>query len=95
MFTEKEMKRFEKGRRDYEETINRMAALCEKEKKFLEMVRSVDTGNYRLSSKDMMLIANVFGNNAINCWYMFFNLGFMKGQRSEKTKQKIERKTVI
>ena len=50
-------------------------------------------GRYAVACSIVLMIAEVYQNNAINAFGTIFRLGFMKGQRAEKARQK--RKEVV
>lgn len=93
MFTEQERVDYERARRVYEETKARRESLEGKDKKLFELLEGVDIGNYSPSCSEIMVIASVYDNNAINSCMSFFRLGFVKGQRAEKARQK-KKKTI-
>lgn len=48
---------------------------------------------YDVTCSVVLMIAEVYQNNAINAFNTIFTLGFMNGQRAEKARQK--RKEVV
>ena len=54
----------------------------------IEKAMSVDCGNYYLCCSELMWLAEQCQNNFINVSNILFKIGFLKGQRAEKAKQK-------
>ena len=57
-----------------------------------EKAEAVDCGNYYLRCSEIIELAERYQNNFINGSYILFKIGFLKGVRSEKAKQKKVRK---
>lgn len=86
--TEQEQMKYERARRVYEETKIRREALEGKDKKLFELIESVDIGNYSPKYSEVLTIAKVYDNDAINSCLDFFKLGFLKGQRAERSRRR-------
>lgn len=54
----------------------------------VERAMSVDCGNYCLRCSELIWLAEQCQNNFIDGSYILFKIGFLKGQRAEKAKQK-------
>ena len=52
------------------------------------MIESVNVGNYAPKMSEVLCIANVYNNNAVNSSMHFFRLGFLKGQRAERARRR-------
>ncbi len=70
------------------ETQRRKDELPEKDKRLFEQLERVKIGRYDVTCSVALMIAEVYQNNAINAFNTIFALGFMKGQRAEKARQK-------
>lgn len=69
---------------------NRMKIMRENMESLIEKAMSVDCGNYCLHYSELIWLAEQCKNNFINGSYILFKIGFLKGQRAEKAKQKKE-----
>ena len=87
-FTREEKLAYEMGRRSYFEIQKRKSELSEADKKLFERLEAVEIGRYDVSSSIVLMIANVYSNNAINAFSTIFRLGFMKGIRKGKREAK-------
>lgn len=83
-----EQAEFKRASRVFLETQERRNALEGKDKRLFEQIEAVDIGNYSPTTGEVICIAKVFDNNAINSCMHFFKLGFLKGQRAEKNRRK-------
>lgn len=54
----------------------------------IDKAMAVDCGNYYLRCSELLELAEQCQNNFINGSYVLFKIGFLKGQRAEKAKQK-------
>lgn len=61
----------------------------------IRQANEVDCGNYDLHYSELMFLANECGNNFINGSFLLFNIGFLKGQRAERARQKKKRQSAI
>lgn len=59
----------------------------------VEKAKEVDCGNYYLKGSEIIELANMCQNNFINGSFILFKIGFLKGQRAEKAKQKRKRQS--
>ena len=84
VFTKEEELRYEAGRRSYLEIQRMKNELSEKDKRLFEQLEKVEVGNYDVNSSTMLMIANVYQNNAINAFSTIFRLGFLKGMRKAR-----------
>lgn len=84
-----EQNAYENARRSYEEIQKRKRALSEKDKRLFERISKVKIGRYDdVSSETVLVIADVYGNNAINAFNSIYRLGFMKGVNAAKRNAK-------
>lgn len=88
MFSEQEKMRYQRAQENFFETQRRKSELSEKNKKLFEQLEKVKIGGYDVACTTVLMIADVYQNNAINAFGTIFRLGFMKGQRAEKARQK-------
>lgn len=88
MFSEQEKLQYQREQEGFSETQRRISELPEKDKRLFEQLRKVKLGRYDVTCSVVLMIAKVYQNNAINAFDTIFTLGFMKGQRAEKAKQK-------
>lgn len=86
MFNEQEQLRYQTAQKTYQEMQRRKNALSEKDKKLFLQLDRLGIGKYDVSFHTILMIAEVYGNNAINSFDTIFKLGFLKGQRAEKEK---------
>lgn len=93
MFNEKERLQYQRAQEVFFETQRRKNELAEKDKQLFEQLEKVKIGRYAVACSIVLMIAEVYQNNAINAFGTIFRLGFMKGQRAEKARQK--RKEVV
>lgn len=56
--------------------------------KTIEAAEKVDVGNYDLRLNEIIALAKMYNNNFINGSFTLFRIGFLKGQRAEKARQK-------
>ena len=87
-FTERERLQYEAAHQRYLDIQRRKSELPEKDKKLFEKLEAIEIGRYDVSCSILLMIANVYQNNAINAFDTIFRLGFMKGQRAEWNRQK-------
>jgi hypothetical protein len=85
---EQERAAYERAHQSYLATKARREALEGKEKKLFEMIEDVEVGRYSASVSEVLAIAKVYNNNAINSFHSIFCFGFIKGQRAEKAKKR-------
>lgn len=83
-FTESERLQYENASRAFLETKRRKSELPEKDKKLFELIKAVEIGRYDVTYSTMIMIADVYQNNAINAFNTIFRLGFLKGERKAK-----------
>ena len=88
MFSEQEKLQYQMAQEIFFETQKRKSELPEKDKKLFEQLEKVKIGRYDVMCSVVLMIAEVYQNNAINAFDTIFRLGFMKGQRAEKARQK-------
>ena len=79
IFTENERLRYERAKKTYAETQERIKNLSEKDRLLLEELKEVDTDGVPCST--VLMIAEIYQNNAINAFMTIFKLGFLKGMR--------------
>lgn len=87
-FTDQDELRFQRACEMYQETQRRKQELPEKDKRLFERLDQLDIGRYSVSFHTLVMIAKAYDNNAINSFDTIFKLGFLKGQRAEKARQK-------
>lgn len=87
-FAEQKMLKHQGACDDYQKIQQRKRELPEKDRRLFEQLEKVETGRYDVDGSVILMIAKVYGNNAINSFSTIFRLGFMKGQRAEKAKQR-------
>ena len=56
--------------------------------KMIEDAEKVDVGNYDLRCDELIALAKMYNNNFLNGSFILFKIGFLKGQRAEKARQK-------
>lgn len=88
MFSEQEKLQYQRAQEVFFETQRRKSELPEKDKRLFEQLEKVKIGRYDVTCSVICMIAEVYQNNAINAFDTIFTLGFMKGQRAEKARQK-------
>lgn len=88
MFSEQERLQYQRAQKSFFETQKRKSELSEKDKRLFEQLDKVKIGRYDVACSVVLMIAEVYQNNAINAFNTIFTLGFMKGQRAEKARQK-------
>lgn len=88
MFTDKQNKAYQRARYDYAEIQRKKAELPERDRRLIETAETLDVGRYGVSSSIVLMVADVYSNNAMNAFCTIFSLGFIKGQRSERNKRK-------
>lgn len=93
MFSEQERLQYQRAQEVFFETQRRKNELPEKDKRLFEQLEKVKIGRYDVTCSVVLMIAEVYQNNAINAFNTIFTLGFMNGQRAEKARQK--RKKVV
>lgn len=91
--TESKQLQYEIGDRAYLVTKQKIAELPEKDKKILDSISKVEIGRYDINCKILMMIADIYNNNAIDAFDTIFKLGFIKGKRSMRNKINREDKT--
>ena len=84
MFTQAEEQRYLEARKSYNDIKQNKAKLPEKGKRLFEQLEAVEIGRYDVDSHTILMIANVYQNNAINAFNTIFRLGFLKGMRKAK-----------
>lgn len=86
---------YEQAQARYDAYKARRAALPPREKAFFDKLDAVTAkiGNHGASWGDMVKISKLHDNNAIDASIMFFNYGFLKGQRMAKAQMKRKEKT--
>lgn len=67
--------------------------MTDKTKRMIENAEKVDCGNYYLRTSELLELAEQCQNNFINGSLILFRIGFMKGQRAEKARQKKKRQS--
>ena len=87
-FTEQERLQYERAHEAYLEIQRRKDELPEKDKQLLKQLSRLKIGRYCASWHTLVMIAEIYDNNAIDCFDTIFRLGFLKGQRAEKARQK-------
>ena len=93
MFSEQERLQYHMAQEVFFEIQRRKSELPEKDKRLFEQLEKVKIGRYDVTCSVVLMIAEVYQNNAINAFNTIFTLGFMNGQRAEKARQK--RKEVV
>lgn len=88
MFSEQERLQYQMAQEVFFETQRRKSELPEKDKRLFEQLEKVKIGRYDVTCSVIRMIAEVYQNNAVNAFSTIFTLGFMKGQRAEKARQK-------
>lgn len=88
MFSEQERLQYQRAQEVFFETQRRKDELPEKDKRLFEQLEKVKIDRYDVTYSVVLMIAEVYQNNAINAFNTIFTLGFMKGQRAEKAKRK-------
>ena len=86
--TQQERLRLQRATKVYQETQRRKSELPEKDKRLFEQLEKVRVGRYNVSCSVILMIAEVYGNSAIDFFNSIFRLGFMKGQRAEKARRR-------
>jgi len=66
------------------ETKQRYEALSQRDKRFIDKIKSVETGNYGLRVSDILIIANQGNGSSIEGLFDAFKYGFLKGQRAAR-----------
>ena len=56
---------------------------------------AIDCGNYYLRCSELLELAEQCQNNFINGSFILFKIGFLKGQRAEKARQKRKKKKEV
>lgn len=87
-FTEIERLQYEAAHKKYLETKRRKSELPEKDRKLFEKLESIEIGRCDVNFSTIVMIADVYQNNAINAFDTIFRLGFMKGERKGRKAQK-------
>lgn len=88
MFSEQEKLQYQRAQEVFFETQRRKNELPEKDKRLLKQLEKVKIGRYDVSCSVILMLAEVYQNNMIDAFNTIFRLGFMKGQRAEKARQK-------
>lgn len=88
MFSEQERLQYQRAQEVFFEAQRRKDELPEKDKRLFEQLEKVKIDRYDVTYSVVLMIAEVYQNNAINAFNTIFTLGFMKGQRAEKAKRK-------
>ena len=86
--TDQDELRFQRAREMYQEIQRRKQELPEEDKRLFEQLDQLNIGRHGASYHTLIMIAKVYDNNAINSFDTIFRLGFLKGQRAEKGRQK-------
>lgn len=60
----------------------------------IEKAETIDCGNYQLRVSELIELADKCQNNFIDGSFLFFKIGFLKGQRAEIARQKKKRQSV-
>lgn len=87
-FTEQQRLQYQRACEMYQETQRRKNELSENDRRLFEQLGQLKIGRYAVSYHTLVMIAEVYDNNAINSFDTIFRLGFLKGQRAEKARQK-------
>lgn len=90
MFSEQENLQYQRAQESFFETQRRKSELSEKDKRLFEQLENVKIENYDVCISTVGMIADVYQNNAINAFDTIYRLGFMKGQRAEKARQRLK-----
>ena len=61
----------------------------------IKQAEAVNCRYYDLSCHDVLFLAKACDNNFINGSVLLFKIGFLKGQRAEKARQKKKRQSTI
>lgn len=85
---DREKTSLERARAEYKRQEEFKASLTGKEKRLLEIIKSVQPGYYSMEFWELMLLSDIYNKNLINGSTDLFNYGFLKGQRAEKARQK-------
>lgn len=88
MFSEQERLQYQMAQEVFFEAQRRKSELPEKDKRLFEQLEKVKIGRYDVAYSVVLMIAEAYQNNAIDAFNTIFTLGFMKGQRAEKARQK-------
>ena len=75
------------GHRQYLAIQAKKAGLDDKNKKLFNQLEQIELGRYDVSGSTMLMIADVYNNNATNSFNTVFKLGFLQGQKSEKARR--------
>lgn len=84
--------RYERARHQFDEIQRKKAALTGKDAKLMEQIEAVDVGSYSVKCSVVKMLADIYDNNFVNAFFDMFRLGFMKGQRAERNRNKIHSK---
>lgn len=84
MVSTKDKEEYERAKQRYIRTQERINELSTKEKILLEQAKAVKFGSYDVSAGTIMRIANAYQNDYIDCLFIMFRLGFLKGMRKAK-----------
>ena len=75
------------GHRQYLAIQAKKAGLDDKNKKLFNQLEQIELGRHDVSVSTMLMIADVYNNNAINSFSTVFKLGFLQGQKAEKARR--------
>ena len=87
-FTDYERLQYQRACEAYQRIQQRKDALPEKYKKLFRELERVKIRRYDVDYDTLAMIAEVYGANTLNSFGTVFRLGFLKGQRCEKARQK-------
>lgn len=76
----------------FAEEQRRKEQLSKSEKRLFEHLEKVNTGGYDVTVSVVLMIAEIYQNNAINAFNTIFTLGFLKGQRAERARLRKRKK---
>lgn len=85
---EQRMLKYQGACDDYQKIQQRKRELPKNDRRLFAQLEKVETGRYDVDGSVILMIAKVYGNNAINSFSTIFKLGFQKGQRAEKARRR-------
>lgn len=70
----------------FAEEQRRKEQLSKSEKRLFEQLEKVNTDGYDVTASVVLMVAEIYQNNAINAFNTIFTLGFLKGQSKERAR---------
>lgn len=78
------------GAIEYKAIKERISKLSEKDRRFFNRVETINTRRCGFTCSEMLLVAKIYNNNALNSFNFIFKIGFIreKNQKNKKTNKK-------